>query len=188
MTTTENQTETRPAGGHRPHESETMTRRSVPMSSLILAYAGVLPFPIGALLTWTSGPFGIFFAALTLLWGSAILTFLAGVRRGLSFAVPEGPTAQQLGFMILHFALGAGALFIMTLSIGTPGAPPLAIAAGLQALGYAILAVADPIAAKRGETPKHFQRLRPVQMLVPVLSLVAILGYVLTGVPTPPVR
>ncbi len=41
--------------------------------------------------------------------------------------------------------------------------------------GFASLLLLDPIAARREEAPLYFARLRPSQMLVPVISLGVIL-------------
>ncbi|TZG25761.1 DUF3429 domain-containing protein [Sphingomonas montanisoli] len=41
----------------------------------------------------------------------------------------------------------------------------------LLMLGYAGVAVLDPLAARRGEAPRHFARLRPPQMAVGLLGL-----------------
>ena len=46
----------------------------------------------------------------------------------------------------------------------------------LELIGYATLALADPVAARRGEAPRYFARLRPVQMLIPLACLVALLA------------
>jgi hypothetical protein len=43
-------------------------------------------------------------------WGSAILIFLGGVRRGLSFRTPGGPTKAQIATMFWLFGLGLLAL------------------------------------------------------------------------------
>jgi hypothetical protein len=41
-------------------------------------------------------------------------------------------------------------------------------------VGYGSVALLDPPAARRGEVPAHFARLRPPQMLVAMSGLVAL--------------
>jgi Protein of unknown function (DUF3429) len=107
---------------------------------------------------------------LTVLWGGAVLAFLAGVRRGLSFRTPGGPAPAQLATSLGLFALGFAALAVSQ----------TAVAVSLLLAGYAALGVLDPRAADRHEAPPYFARLRPAQMLIPVLSLVAVLALLLT--------
>jgi hypothetical protein len=40
----------------------------------------------------------------------------------------------------------------------------------LLTTGYASVAILDPIAARRGEVPAHFARLRPPQMTAAIMS------------------
>ncbi|WP_156311811.1 hypothetical protein [Methylobacterium platani] len=46
-----------------------------------------------------------------------------------------------------------------------------AIAAVLLIAGFGLVAVLDPVAARRGETPLFFARLRPVQRPLAIVSL-----------------
>ena len=94
-------------------------------------------------------------------WAGAVLCFLAAVRRGLSFRQRHGPTPMQLATMLWLFVLAAASL----LSPWPLGSLLLQIA------GYGTMAVADPAAARRGEVPVYFQRLRPAQMLLLTISL-----------------
>lgn len=103
------------------------------------------------------------------LWSTAILLFLAGVTRGLSFATP-GPHRGQLAQMLWLFAAGCGALLV-----------PLPIAFALLAAGYASIALFDRRAAARGQAPAHFARLRPPQMALAVLGLLLLGARVLHG-------
>lgn len=80
------------AGTRQLHITE---RPHVPLLSVILGYGPMLPFAIGALIAWTfDGPWRDELLFLTIVWGACILTFLAGVRRGLSFRT-EGIIAYQ---------------------------------------------------------------------------------------------
>lgn len=162
------------------HESVTTAviheRVRVSWLSLIFGYGAMVPFVAGAVSVLLLEGFRPALAArLTVLWGCAILFFLAGVRRGLSFRTPGGPTVAQLATMLWLFLLGAGALVIEALL-------PLwsRTAVTLLITGYVSLLVLDPIAARRGEVPPFFARLRPVQMLIPVLCL-GVLAYAKLG-------
>ena len=97
------------------------------------------------------------------IWGAAILLFLAGVTRGLSFFTAGGPRPIQLATMGWLFLLGLAGLML----------PPLYALAALI-VGYGSVALLDPPAARRGEAPAHFARLRPPQMLVAIAGLVAL--------------
>jgi hypothetical protein len=103
--------------------------------------------------------------SLTSLWGGAILAFLAGVRRGLAFRSPGNETLPQFVTMLVLFVMALGALAAM------PSRLSVAILAG----GFASIAVMDRAAARREEAPPYFARLRPPQMLVAVVSLMALL-------------
>jgi hypothetical protein len=151
---------------HRVTES-----RRVPALSLVLGYGATLPFVAGAAAAWLlgrGGPAAALAADLTVLWGGAILVFLAGVRRGLSFRTEGGPTLAQLATSLGLFTLGLAAL----------AAPRTGAGLALLLAGYLALAVLDPWAARRGEAPLFFARLRPLQMLVPIASLAALLARV----------
>lgn len=58
--------------------------------------------------------------------------------------------------------------------VGQAPALPLLLA------GYVSLAVLDPWAARQGEAPPFFARLRPAQMAIPVACLAALLWLVRT--------
>ena len=130
----------------------------------------MMPIVAGAVAVWSlSEPAAGAILRLTMIWAGAVVCFLAGVRRGLSFRQDGGPTLSQLGTMLWLFTLGAASL----LSIW-----PIA-SLTLLLIGYVSLAVLDPMAASRGEAPRYFERLRPVQMLLPLISLLALLARVL---------
>jgi hypothetical protein len=77
---------------------------------------------------------------LTLVWSSAVLCFLAGVRRGLSFATPGGATAGEIASALFLFALGLPALFL----------PAPTVPLVLLIVGYASTGLLDARAARRG--------------------------------------
>ncbi|MER2267378.1 DUF3429 domain-containing protein [Methylobacterium oxalidis] len=143
--------------------------RETPWLSVVLGYGPMLPFLAGAAAAWTfSGDLARGAATLTVLWACAILLFLSGVRRGVSFRTEGGPTALQIGTMLVLFCLGFAALVAAYLGRETG-------ALGLLILGFATIAVLDPIAARRGEAPLFFARLRPLQIPLALAALLALL-------------
>ena len=148
--------------------------RAVPWLSVVFGYGPMLPFVAGAVLVWVlRGPMAEAVFTLTLLWGCAILLFLSGVRRGVSFRTEGGATLAQIATMLSLFLLGYGAL--LAFALGKP-----VIALGLLIVGFTEITILDPIAARRGEAPLFFERLRPAQIPLAVLSLAALLAYRLT--------
>ncbi|MET7244968.1 DUF3429 domain-containing protein [Methylobacterium sp. EM32] len=143
--------------------------RAVPWLSVALAFGPMLPLVVGAAASWMlGGEPGEAAVTLTLLWACAILLFFSGVRRGVSFRTEGGATVMQIATMLALFVLGVGALLAVALS-------RTGVAAGLLIAGYGAVALLDPIAARRGEAPLFFARLRPVQMPLAIASLAAIL-------------
>lgn len=127
--------------------------------SRFLGYGAVAPVAIlvvGALAL--EGAFAALSRQLAVLWGAAILIFLAGVRRGLSFRTPGGARAIQIATMAWYFAVGLAAA-LASLATTLPWLGP-----GLATLGFASLLLLDPAAARREEAPLFFERLRPLQM------------------------
>ncbi len=138
----------------------------IPFASLVLAYAAMVPMvaSAGAVLLaprrWRGPASG-----LGSLWAGAVLCFLAGVRRGLSFRQPGGSTVSEIGTMASLFSIGAGSLLLPR------GRPPVLALLG----GFVLLGIGDTRAARREEAPRYFARLRPVQVLLPLASLSVLL-------------
>ncbi len=144
-------------------------RPEVPWLSLVLGYGPMLPIAGGAALSWLLREAArAEIVVLTLLYAASILLFLAGVRRGLSFRTPGGPRVAQIATMFGLYCLGA--LTLLAMSLGVP-----VVAAALVLAGYAAVLVLDPIAARDGEAPLFFARLRTPQMAIAVASLAALL-------------
>ena len=145
-------------------------RPRTPWESFLLAYAAMVPILVGAVACLLlRGGEALVAEHLTVVWSGAVLCFLAGVRRGLSFRQEGGPLVSQLGVMLWLFVLGVGSLV----------SPFVVVSVGLQMVGYATMGLLDPGAARAGEVPLYFRRLRPVQMLVPIAGLAVVLGRVL---------
>ena len=137
----------------------------VPALSRLFGYGAMVPL-IGATLAGCMLPARLSAPAiyLALVWAGAILAFLAGVRRGLSFRTPGGPTVRQLVGMLWLFALAFAAL----------AAPWQLLSCALLLAGYASVVVLDRTAAQTGEAPAFFANLRPPQMILGVVSLLAV--------------
>lgn len=147
--------------------------RSAPLLGVLLAYAAMIPVLSGAIafavVPLEARPLVL---GATIIWGASIVLFLSGVRRGLSFRTPGGATVSQVSTLMGLFGLGI--LALCGLWLATP-VPSLV----LLLLAFAGMGVLDPIAARRGETPLYFARLRPLQMAVPSAALIALLAMVL---------
>ena len=145
---------------------EEETQDHTPVISLLLAEAAMLPIAGGTLTSIALGhERGAGVERLTIGFAGSVLCFLAGVRRGLSFRQPGGPTANQIGIMFSVFSLGSGAVLL-------PARKPALL---LLLSGFGLLATLDPDAARTGQAPRYFARLRPVQMLIPLASPAALL-------------
>ena len=141
---------------------------TVPTLSLILGYGPMLPILGAGAAVWLApAPWPIMATSLCVLWAGGILIFLAGVRRGLAFRTPGGARATQMVTMIWLFVLGLGAFV----------AQAATMAFTFLILGYLSIAILDPIAARHEEAPAHFARLRPPQMALGLVGLIAVLAY-----------
>lgn len=136
------------------------SQEEIPLPSLILGYGPAAVLPLLAVAYWITGQFWA--AQIALLWGAAILVFLAGVVRGLSFFTDGGPRLSQVVTMALRFWPGLLALVL-----------PIRPAMLLLAVGYAGVAFSDVPLARTGGAPAYFARLRPPQMAVAVAGLLA---------------
>ncbi len=138
----------------------------VPLDGLILGWGPMLPFPVALVCVWFAPEeVGALMQSGVVFWGAALLIFLSGVRRGLSFRTEGGPRWTQLAMFAWLFWTGVAALLA-----------PASWALALLLAGFISLLVLDPIAARRGEVPLYFARLRPWQMAVPVASLILLLA------------
>ncbi len=123
------------------------------------------PFAVCAILA-VAGRSGLATPAAAL-WGGAIIAFLAGVRRGASFRQPGGPQPRQLVVMAAHFSVAVVALALVFAGLA-------GVAAGLLALAFASLGLADLLGAKAGSMPLFFARLRPPQAAFATVSLAVV--------------
>ena len=151
---------------HRPPvNTPTAADPRPPLLSLLFGYGPMLVIVALAAAAWI----GVAHAAeAARLWAAAILLFLAGVTRGLSFFTETGPRLSQLVVMGARFGLG-----VLALAIWLPGAFVALI------LGYLTVALYDPRAARTGAAPRHFAALRPPQSAVALVGLAALLLHAL---------
>jgi hypothetical protein len=118
---------------------------------LIAAAAFVYLEPVGG---------GVWARTLAVIWTSSLLTFFAGVRRGLTFSEAGGGRGFELATMLFVFMVGVWTLLLVSPAIG--------------AAGLAIVGLLDAVAAARLEAPRYFRIFRPVQMGVCVIGLMLI--------------
>ncbi|UAK25388.1 DUF3429 domain-containing protein [Sphingomonas nostoxanthinifaciens] len=152
-------------------EPEAVETARIPRIELLFAYGPVLLIVAAGAGCWLLPPLyaGASLAA-GVIWASAILAFLAGVTRGLSFFTAGGPQRGQLAEMMWLYVLAFGSMIA-----------PTAIALVLLVMGYATIALYDPQAAKRGWAPAHFARLRLPQMIVAIVGLLVMLARLKLG-------
>lgn len=138
----------------------------IPANSIIFGYGPMLPLiaaAVGARLL--PAPWPAIAVRLAIVWGAMILIFVAGVRRGFGFGNRAAATMVEIATMLAYF-IPAGLALV---------APDPRWSLGLLVLGYALVIVLDPLAARRGDAPAHFARLRPPQMALALASLVALI-------------
>jgi hypothetical protein len=132
-----------------------MSQRTPALSGFLAYLPALILFAIGAAAWLLPHPHELLARAAGHVWGAAILLFLSGVRRGLSFFTEGGPRPAQVVTSLWLFVIGAWALV---------ADPPAAFV--VMAAGYLGIAVLDPIAARRSEVPGYFAQLRPPQMTI----------------------
>lgn len=160
-----------PAEADGARRFEIVERPEIPADGLVLGYGAMLPLVAAALIAWLGPPsLALPLPSLAAVYGAAILLFLSGVRRGLSFRTPGGPRPRQIGFMLWLFAAGGAALVL-------PPAPSFAVLTA----GFGSLLALDPAAARRAEAPLYFARLRPPQMALATAACLALLVRVLVA-------
>ena len=146
----------------------------VPWLSLAFGYGPMLLLATGAIASWIlKGALRDEVVLLTCIWGTAILGFLSGVRRGLSFRTEGGEALAQLATMLLLFILALASM--VAIAHGW-----MAAAITCLLLGFGAVLVLDPIAARHGQAPLFFIKLRPPQMALAVTSLGVLLVEVLS--------
>jgi uncharacterized protein DUF3429 len=145
---------------------EVVEINEIPRLDILFGFGPTVPFVAGAVLAWwLPQPSRMIALQLVGLWGSAILLFLSGVRRGLSFRTERGPTWSQIVTMLALFCMGLGALAALLIDA-------LLVALLVLLAGFGAVVVLDPIAAHRGEAPLYFSKLRRLQMPIVLVALI----------------
>ena len=140
---------------------------TIPALSLILGFGPMLPLITAGLGALTQpDPLRAVAIVAGTGWASALLLFIAGVRRGYGFATRARPRASTLTATIAIFVAG---LIAIPLFLIAPVTGVLALI-----LGFLSVAILDRHAARSGDAPRHFARLRPPQMTVGLIGLLMI--------------
>jgi len=128
---------------------------------LCLGIAATLPIFAAAAAVWFQ-PVGAagWVRTLAVIWSSSLLTFFAGVRRGLTFSEAGGGRAFELATMLFVFVIG-----VLSLVLVSPA---------LSATGLAAVAVFDALSGARLEAPRYFRVFRPIQLGACVIALALI--------------
>jgi hypothetical protein len=126
-----------------------------------LGIAAILPILAAAALVWSQPTgAGVWVRTLAVIWTSSLLTFFAGVRRGLTFSEAGGGRGGELATMLVIFMIGVFSLLL--------------VSPALAAAGLALVGVLDARSAARLEAPRYFRLFRPIQMGVCVIALALI--------------
>ena len=125
---------------------------TIPKPANLLTLAGLAPFLALSLLSIAAaGDIGAWALRGLVFYGVVILSFLGGCRWGFAVAgLGEGPTMRMLGISVAPaLAAWAAVLFL-----------PLSLAAGVLAVGFGALYLADTALTKAGGAPAWWPRLR----------------------------
>jgi len=86
---------------HDQRRIEVVETNEIPRLDILFGFGPTVPFILGVVVAWWfPEPWRLIALRLTALWGSAIMLFLSGVRRGLSFRTKDGPTLSQMATML----------------------------------------------------------------------------------------
>ena len=137
----------------------------IPNTALWLGLAGAVPFVASALGSWLDPDLarrGIWLT-LGLAYGAIILSFLGGIRWGVTLSAPL--RERELALSVLPSLAGWAALIL-----------PSAIGVCLLIGGFLMQALWDVTSVHTGRLPQWFGRLRMILTTIVVVSLLAILG------------
>jgi hypothetical protein len=139
--------------------------RRVPAASVLLGAGAMLPIVAGSLGALGVAGWAPWLIHAVTIWAAAVLSFLGGVRRGLSFRHSGGPTVGEVAASLWLFSCGLVAL----------AARQAAVSLVVLLVGYVSVAILDSAAARHAEAPRYFAYFRPLQMVLPILSFVLLL-------------
>lgn len=136
----------------------------IPATSLIFGFGPMLPLVAAAIGVWIlPAPWPDIALRLALIWGAAILVFVAGVRRGYGFGAAGASSRAEIVTMLVYFVPASLSLVLTMYGY-------FDIALALLTAGFALVAVLDRRAARLGDAPAHFARLRLLQMSIAVVA------------------
>lgn len=140
-----------------------------PVLAAVLGYGPVALLPLLAIASTALPPLWAFWALLAgQLWAAAVLIFMGGVRRGLSFHTADGPRTGQIVTALVYFGFGLAALVV-----------PIGPALIVLMVGYALAGLLDRRAARVGDTPRFFAHLRLAQAAIAIAGLGGLLARLL---------
>ena len=134
---------------------EGLTLGSLAIAPLVLGAIAI--FVVPAVKTdWVSSA--------TIVWSGALLAFLAGVRRGLTFSEAGGARNDEIFSMHWIFACGVVVLLL-----------PVQIPSLLIAIaGFCSVGILDWRAARKQQAPHYFVSFRPLQTVAAACALAVI--------------
>ena len=108
---------TRASANNAAGRSLALRGAAIPLPSLVLGYAPMALLPVLAVASTATPPLWAYNIILAgHVWAAAILIFIAGVRRGLSFADEgkgaAGPLAAEIAASLCYFAIGLVAILL----------------------------------------------------------------------------
>lgn len=139
---------------------------AIPLAASVLGYAGALPFILATSIIWfDAGGLRETMLLSIITFGAVILTFMGGVRWGLSMRSPNGPNFLQLTVSIIPAAIS---WLTLMLANRIPDYPYLQHAQlTILIISFALLLWSDILAARRGEPPRWYPGLRvPLTIIV----------------------
>lgn len=136
------------------------TPKRTPPLELLLGYGPALVLPVLAAWAWAGNGLALEAGRL---WGAAILLFLVGVTRGLSFFAEGG---ERLGQLV---AMGTRSCAALRRCSSRPLSPFPRWSRAISASRFTI-----PSPRGDGTAPRFFAHLRPWQMTLAIAGLVAL--------------
>ena len=138
-----------------------------PRDGLVLGYGPMLPLVAAGAGAWLLPPPWPYAAVqLAIVWAALLLAFIGGVRRGFGFARASASRIAEIAAAAAYLLIALLALLVTeaTLSLA------------VLIAGYLLAALLDWRAARRGNAPAWFARLRPPQLLLGAAGLAGCLA------------
>jgi hypothetical protein len=146
------------------------TAEEAPLDSQILGYGPMVPFAAAAIgAAALPAPWPTIATSLAIIWGSLILAFIGGVRRGFGFGASGSSTSSAIIASVAYFVPAGLAAVALALQMAST-------ALLLLAIGFYLVLILDRDAARKGNAPPYFAWLRVRQMLIAIASLLTLLA------------